>query len=272
MSEKIKFRFELNRGRKGVPLHKFSDIMTQCEKFLTFFMADLDISTSGGQWLVCNLKEGSAIGDVMYVGEVSATEENEYNYYFEQVLRNPQEAANGKIKRKTILQYIHIADSLDPDESINFGLYKNGEKELQPYELSKKDAIGLIDVIEDFTEYHGAIQGVIHELNKGHMPPYFRIRDLASKKLIKCFFSYKLYDRVIELLHNKDAIVIVSGLITASRSDRHIDHMNISVDDHLKLAPEYKEGDLEKFIGSSPDFLGKQTFQEFMDEIRGRNE
>jgi hypothetical protein len=38
---------------------------------------------------------------------------------------------------------------------------------------------------------------------------------------------------------------------------------------HFKVLPEYREGDLEKFIGCAPDFTGDLTTEEYIDEIRG---
>lgn len=35
---------------------------------------------------------------------------------------------------------------------------------------------------------------------------------------------------------------------------------------------DYQEGDLEKFFGCDPDFTGDQTTEEFIDEMRGREE
>ena len=39
---------------------------------------------------------------------------------------------------------------------------------------------------------------------------------------------------------------------------------------HFQVLPEYREGDLEKFIGCDPNFTGGLTTEEYIDRIRGR--
>jgi hypothetical protein len=38
---------------------------------------------------------------------------------------------------------------------------------------------------------------------------------------------------------------------------------------HFKVLPEYREGDLAKFIGCAPNATGDLTTEEFIDKIRG---
>ena len=38
---------------------------------------------------------------------------------------------------------------------------------------------------------------------------------------------------------------------------------------HFKVLPEYREGDLEAFIGCDPNFTGKLSTEEYIDKIRG---
>jgi len=39
---------------------------------------------------------------------------------------------------------------------------------------------------------------------------------------------------------------------------------------HFQVLPEYREGDLEKFIGCDPNFTGGLSTEEYIDRIRGR--
>lgn len=37
----------------------------------------------------------------------------------------------------------------------------------------------------------------------------------------------------------------------------------------FKVLPEYREGDVDKFVGCAPDFTGGLTTEEYIDKIRG---
>jgi hypothetical protein len=124
--------------------------------------------------------------------------------------------------------------------------------------------------LTDTISYHGSVQGIITALFKDrtiYSKPHFRLRELYSDELIPCYYSYGLYEQVIEVLHDEEAIVHVAGNILASRNDRKPLQMQVK---KMVSAEPYLEGDLEKFIGCSPDATGDLSTEEYIDLVRGR--
>lgn len=120
----------------------------------------------------------------------------------------------------------------------------------------------------DIIEYYGYVQGTVHGLFIGAEEPYFTIRDLVTLNIIKCYYKQDMYDKVYELFSQPDNVVFVSGLIRADRQDRKIESITIESGSKMKVAEQYKKGDLLKFFGCVPDLLNGTSLEQLMDELR----
>src|SRR6266571_788294 len=131
---RLRIRMELNRGGVGVPLHKLASVVDEAQKFFRMLGEDVHIDKGSGVWLGCDFDNKSLNFTAEYVGPVEPAQIMKFYAAFDGVT---------SLRRATIAQFARIADSIDEDELIGFGLYQNDE-ESEPSEwrsLSKRDAL-----------------------------------------------------------------------------------------------------------------------------------
>lgn len=267
----LRVRIELNKGRIGIPMDKLAKLTEETQKFLDMVGEDVEIEPEKGRWLATDFEEGSLCFTAKYVGEPDRIKVDKYNdaLEFALTLDPDQIERDGPLRIVTLLQYSKIANPIDPDEVVGFGLYRN-EKDAPDWHYLNKDVSQKISArIETSVEYHGSVQGIIHSFYKEAKPPYFHIRELSTNELIKCFFSIEKYSAIIAALEKKEAIILVSGQFKASRVDREIEHLRVK---RLETAPELSEEDFERFFGSAPGMTGELTTEDFIDQIRGNGD
>ncbi len=273
MSNRLLLRVELNKGRLGIPLSKLSKVAGEIESFLKLFCEDLEIDHEKGKWIALNFQNSSVIYDAEFIGDSTESQQKDYHYYLEKILTDPINVSNGKIKRKTVLQYANIAHSLDPDEPIGLGIYRGDYANPTVFKFDRKISSEITSAIENKVEYYGALQGMINGLyNIASEKPYFKLRDTISTKLINCYFADSFYNAVVDLLKMRNAIIHISGIITASRIDRQLECVFIRSGDKIELAEQYKPGDLDKFFGSIPDILEGRSLRDYMGDVRSSDE
>jgi hypothetical protein len=264
----IKIPIELFRGRDAFPLKKLGEIVQETEKFLKSLSEDVQIEIEEGDWLATNIKGGSLTYVAMKAG-ISEPKAEVYMHNYRQLIQDPLGRQNGNvISSRTRKQFANIAKSLNPGDFINFGMEE--KEEIKWHALSKETSLEIIESIDRQIEYKGTIQGIIHDLQKESSPYFFTIRELASQRLIRCVFGEELYEKIWEILKNRTGIVYVSGLILANQADEKVEYLKLEKEDDIILAEEYKEGDIDKFIGCCPGILGKKSLQKWINEVRGR--
>ena len=131
---------ELNRGGVGVPLHKLASVVDEAQKFFRMLGEDVHIDTGSGVWLGCDFDSKSLNFTAEYVGPVEPARVREFYAAFDGVTQ---------LRRATIAQFARIANSIDEDELIGFGLYQN-DQESEPGEwrsLSKLEALRITEEI-----------------------------------------------------------------------------------------------------------------------------
>jgi len=265
---KIEIPITLFKGKDAFPLKTLGDVVKEFEKFLKMLGDDIEIEPDDGEWLFKDVKGGSLSG-VAFKAGVQQPKAQSFIHSFEHIVRDPVgEKSNGLIRNKTRRQFANIASNLNPGDAISFGLSRGNKKEWLP--LSKEQSLEIIQAVEKQIEYNGTIQGRIHDLQIETTPYAFNIRELSSQKLIKCTFPESLYQKVWEALKKRKGIVYVSGLITASVTDEKIENLKISKSEDIMPAPDYIEGDFDKFVGCCPEIIGGKSLQSWINGVRGR--
>ena len=248
-------------------LQKLAQISLETELFLRMLVSDVDKRIVGA-WVAKDFDNNSVDFTAEYVGQITPDQvqacRRALAYTMTEELDFTDLDAN--IRRSTLLQYAKIARHIDPDEAVYFHLLNGDSTPSKSHVYTKEQALEIEQRLKlsDTIQYEGSIQGVITALFKG-TDPHCRVKELHSGLLIPCYFSYNLYNQVIEALHDLAAVVHVAGLITASRTERRPIDMRIH---RIESAEPYLDGDLEKFIGCAPEATGDLSTHEFLDLIR----
>jgi Domain of unknown function (DUF4115) len=136
---RLRVRMELNRGGVGVPLQKLAQVVDEAQKFFHMLGEDVHIA-SRGEWLGFDFDNKSLNFTAEYVGGVEAEQVREFHAAFDGVTL---------LRRATIAQFARIADAIEEDELIGFGLYQS-DQESEPSEwrsLSKREALRITEEI-----------------------------------------------------------------------------------------------------------------------------
>ncbi len=136
---RLRVRMELNRGGVGVPLEKLVHVVDEAHKFFKMLGDDVHLSKDG-EWLGFDFDNQSLNFTAEYVGPVDAAQVREFHAAFDGVTL---------LRRATIAQFAHIADPIEEDELIGFGLFLN-DHEPEPSEwrsLSKREALRITEEI-----------------------------------------------------------------------------------------------------------------------------
>ncbi|HSP68968.1 MAG TPA: DUF4115 domain-containing protein [Bryobacteraceae bacterium] len=137
---RLRVRIELNRGGVGVPLHKLASVVQQAQAFFRMLGDDVHIDQRQGEWLGFDFDHESLNFTAEFVGPVTADQVAEFHSAFD---------GTTPLRRDTIAQFARIADAIDEDEVIGFGLYLNqGDDPAEWRCLSRRDALRITDEIQ----------------------------------------------------------------------------------------------------------------------------
>ena len=120
---KIRVKFELNKGRHGISVHRLADVAKETDKFLKMFAEDVKLND--GEWIADNFENGSLSYDIGFVGEANNYEMTIAQNALKQ-LTNIETTADGLnfgVRRETFLQFANIALPLQADEFVSVGVY-----------------------------------------------------------------------------------------------------------------------------------------------------
>ena len=122
----------------------------------------------------------------------------------------------------------------------------------------------IIEFYQGTVEYRGMLQGLIHSLFKEAAPPYFTLRDFASRDLVRCEFKAADWPSLHQAL-TKDGVVLVAGWLRVKRVDKAIEVMRV---DKIQGTKAVSEEELRSFFGSAPGWTGDMTTDEFIKSVR----
>jgi len=129
----------LNRGGVGVPLDKLASVVQQAQAFFRMLGDDVHIDQRQGEWLGFDFDHESLNFTAEFVGPVTADQVAEFHSAFD---------GTTPLRRDTIVQFARIADAIEEDEVIGFGLYLNqGDDPAEWRCLSRRDALRITDEV-----------------------------------------------------------------------------------------------------------------------------
>jgi hypothetical protein len=136
---RLRVRIELNRGGVGVPLEKLASVVQQAQSFFRMLGDDVHIDQSQGEWLGFDFDHESLNFTAEFVGPVTQDQVAAFHSAFD---------GTTGLRRATIAQFARIADGIDEDEVIGFGLYLNeGDDPAEWRCLSRRDALRISEEI-----------------------------------------------------------------------------------------------------------------------------
>jgi len=137
---RLRVRIELNRGGVGVPLQKLASVVQQAQSFFRMLGDDVHIDQSQGDWLGFDFDHESLNFTAEFVGAVTQEQVAAFHAAFD---------GTTPLRRATIAQFARIADAIEEDEVIGFGLYFNeGDDPGEWRCLSRRDALRIAEEIQ----------------------------------------------------------------------------------------------------------------------------
>lgn len=137
---RLRVRIELNRGGVGVPLEKLASVVQQAQSFFRMLGEDVHIDQSQGDWLGFDFDHESLNFTAEFVGPVTQEQVAAFHAAFD---------GTTPLRRATIAQFARIADAIEEDEVIGFGLYFNeGDDPGEWRCLSRRDALRIAEEIQ----------------------------------------------------------------------------------------------------------------------------
>jgi len=137
---RLRVRIELNRGGVGVPLDKLASVVQQAQSFFRMLGDDVHIDQSQGDWLGFDFDHESLNFTAEFVGAVTQDQVAAFHAAFDGTTPS---------RRATIAQFARIADAIEEDEVIGFGLYLNESDDPGEWRcLSRRDALRIAEEIQ----------------------------------------------------------------------------------------------------------------------------
>ena len=113
----------------------------------------------------------------------------------------------------------------------------------------------------------GAVIGYTYEWNKGAKEPFIKIRDIATKELIKCTYSNSDYQNVSKLFENKESLVTVYGLVIYDWVNNKTELKNAT---SFEVSPPPLNSDeYHSFFGCAEGMSGDLDSAEYVRKLRG---
>ncbi len=263
----LKVRFALNKGRRGAPLSKLGKIAEQAEKFLRALAADSDVETRPGEWLAVNFQNGSVEYDAEFQGNVTAADQQIFSRNLELLADfDPEnEGLNVPIKPATVLEYARIGSLIDPDETINIGIYPaHGRAKPRWRTITYSKTATIRKLVETPLPSYGSIQGILHAWFKEAKQPHFQIRELGTDALVRCYYPPALYSDVVQAVEERTTVLMISGSMLFDRATHAAIELRA---DRIERMRMLSGAEFEQFFGSAPDFTGGLSTEDYLDSL-----
>jgi hypothetical protein len=248
-------------------MDKLGEFASQTERFLRSLSRDLGLVPKKGEWLAANFTNESVGFDSEFAEAVAPNVADRGNEAINLIVGGtPIAAADiGLVTISTLSDFVRIGRALDPDESFEVGLYRNGgDPEWKAVSYSQISE--LRQLLATPIESYGSVQGVIHAWFSGAEPPFFQLRDILSGDLVHCVYRGHLHSKLLKAHERRGRTVVITyGRIRWDRGKHHI--IDMTVDD-LEITQPITESEFERLFGSMPAFTGDMTTAEYVDWIR----
>ena len=174
------------------------------------------------------------------------------------------EGIQGMARPETLAEFARLGALLDFDEVIGIGLYQERRKKPIWRQVSYAKMVAVRQAVEAPLPTYGAVQGIIHSLQKEAKQPYFQVRELSTESLVKCIYTSAQYPEVANALQERTTIIHVSGDITYDRVARMVSELRV---DRMERSRVLTPSEFEEFFGSAPQFTGEMSTSEYIDSI-----
>jgi hypothetical protein len=267
----LRIRIELKRPRKGIELAKLIRLAEEAQKFLRMVAEDVGIRPDEGTWVAQEFyNQGVGFDNEFQFADVDQAQVASYLHAVNVIAsidREHEWRARG-VRPLTVLQSAKMAAIADDDEVVRLGLLKTDAPPTDLVDwrpLPKPRAHEIIEFYQATVEYRGMLQGLIHSLYKEATPPYFTLRDFASRELVRCEFKAADWPSLHNALTRKDDAVLVAGWLRVKRVDKAVEVMRV---DKIQGTKPVSVDELKAFFGSAPAWTGDMTTDEFIKSVR----
>jgi hypothetical protein len=272
MSHQLRIRVEFNKGRVGMPMGKLSAATERTVRFLASLARDLGVVAGEGGWLAERFENGSVDFDCRLSTPLTDEHHERGRRALRQVFSNRFDDVEMEvvIRPETRRCFGRIAEALDADEIARFGLYLADEE--RPGEWFTLDRSRLVTLVEDVASQRrswGEIQGFVHSFFKEVSRPYFKIRELGSRRLVNCYFKPEMYRAAVEVLTDPESVVYVEGWVHEDAETGFATHVEVS---DFRLAPDFSLEVYRAGLGSLPDYTGSLSTAEHIATLRDNDE
>ncbi len=254
-------------GRHGLPLQTLANLAEEAQKLVR--TVGKDTSLGDGYWLASNFVEGSLGFDVEFIGEADDDQVRHYNQSLASTISYRPNGNGGPhgISTDAIVQYAKVAEAIDLGQKLKVAVYEQPD-EPRWFELTKQESVALLESLQTHVDYHGMVQGIIHSLFKESQPPHFDLRELATGRLVRCYYGPAQYVRVVKALKTREAVALVAGNIRASRITRRIESLQV---ERVEVAERLTREQLARLVGGAPKMTGRFTTSTFIHRQRRRD-
>ena len=268
----LRIRVELHRPDTGIEMPKLAELSGEMQKLFRMVADDIGIEHPSGNWVAKNFYNQGIGFDAEYqTGDIDQQQVEAYLHTLDQIATVGDETGwNVRgVRPETLVQAAKVAKVADEGELVRLGFLNGATPGVSWRPLHKGQAATILERFDEWVEYRGMFQGLIHSLYKEAQPPYFDLRDFATGNLVKCQFELSAYEDVVVALKRKDSVVLVSGWVRAKRVDRRINAVRV---ERIQSTEPFDEEKLKAFFGSAPGWTGDLTTDKFIDAMRGRDD
>ena len=264
----LRIRIELQRTHEGVELSRLPKLAEEAWRLVRMVAEDSGVSRDSS-WVAGGFYE-QGLGFDVKLDSRGYVEPAAVEGYLAAIDSAARAAGKGRwaargVREETVLQLARLAYVAGEGESIRIGLLNGGgSPDWRP--LPRDMAHKVIAHFDEEVEYRGTLQGVIHAIFKESDPPYFRLRDFASARLVRCELRSGAWADVHEALKKKDAAVFVTGWAKAKRIDRRI--YSIKVERLRQGRVPLSSAELANLFGAAPGWTGDLSTEAFIDNAR----
>ncbi|MHC1752941.1 hypothetical protein [Humidesulfovibrio sp.] len=245
----IIIKIRINKPGNTVPVARLHETLGVIPEYLRSYGLDVGIGSSE-TWLMSDAtqknKRDAITFNLVSSGVYSKSEADTFSDVLSWPLRGLDYAQEKKISHRTVELFTKIGKNFQESDRIFMGTYKSVSHKPTWAVIDKQLTIKVQERKFELIEFYGDIQGVIKSFTKETKKNKCKVQELLFGSVVDCEFDNDMYSDVVSLLAQRDAIVNVYGICTATKHDGRIVKVVI---DRISESPGYEDGDISRFRG-----------------------
>ena len=212
-----------------------------------------EFESKAGEWLDFEFDNGSVSYDAQTQGNVISRPLLAFLREISELLADYDpdgEGLNIAISPSTAREYSRISSLIDPDESIDLGIYRPDNKTLEWRQITYRHSAAMKRELETPLPSYGAVQGILHAWFKEAKEPHFQLRELSTDAIVKVIYSATLYADVAKAVQERATVLIVSGDMYFDRATRTASELRA---DKIERVGMLSTAEFEGFFGNAPE-------------------